>query len=85
MLHTLGTDTDRHHEAIVGLEKRLQRDELSGRDITIARIVLMQHYAAYAAATVQRIGGSLDEFKNLTDANNAIPLARAGARRHGRD
>lgn len=82
MLHALGTDTDRHHEAIIGLEKRLQRDEISGRDITIARIVLMQHYAAFAAATVQRIGGSLHEFKNLTDVNNSVPLAGRGRRDH---
>jgi|AGTN01.2.fsa_nt_gi hypothetical protein len=71
-------EVDRHRENIQGMEKRLERERLSGRDITIARIILMQHYAAYAAAMVRRNGGSLTEFKTLTDVNNAVPLCGSG-------
>lgn len=66
---------DRHREAIVGLERRVERDERNGQDATIARIILMQHYAAYAASMVQGAGGNLTELHTLTDRNNVIPLA----------
>lgn len=85
MIDVRVNDAERHHEAIVGLERRLEREELSGRDTTIARIVLMQHYAAYAAAIVQhKTRGSVEDMKNATDRNNMIPLSRLG-RKHPLD
>lgn len=74
------SDVDRHRESILGLERRLEREETLGRDITVARLVLMQHYAAYAAAMVQHTGGSVVELKTLTDRHNLMPLAWADGR-----
>lgn len=74
MITTRVNDCERHREAILGLERRLERDERGGVDTTVARLVLMQHYAAYATAMVQAGGGSLTELKTLTDLNNAVPL-----------
>jgi len=80
MMAAMNSATERHREAIVGLERRVERDERNGEDATIARIILMQHYAAYAASMVQGTGGNLTELHTLTDRNNAIPLAWADGR-----
>ncbi len=68
-------EAERHRQAIVGLERRLERDESRGEDTSIARLVLMQHYAAYAAASVRQAGGSVHDMKMLTDRHNIMPLA----------
>jgi len=80
MLTAVVTSTDRHREAIVGLERRVEREERNGEDTTIVRIILVQHYAAYAASMVQGAGGNLTELHTLTDRNNVIPLAWSDGR-----
>jgi hypothetical protein len=77
MLAAVITTADRHREAITGLERRVERDERNGEDTTIARIILMQHYAAYAVSVIQGTGGNLTELHTLTDRNNVVPLAAA--------
>ena len=76
---------DMHRQAILGLERRLERDERQGEDTTIARIVLMRHYAAYARTVVQKTGGSLAEMTNLTDRDNLVPLGWAEGHCHAID
>lgn len=78
-------DTERHRQAIRGLERRLERDERGGLDTTIARLVLMRHYAAYAVATVRTNGGSAAELGTLTDRNNIVPLGWADGTCHPAD
>lgn len=63
-----------NQQAILGMERRLERDERHGEDTTVARLVLMRHYAAYARSMVQRAGGSTAEMRTLTDRNNLVPL-----------
>jgi len=75
MLQARVEPADQTEQAILGMERRLEREERHGEDTTIARIVLMRHYAAYARSMVQRTGGSVAEMNSLTDRDNLIPLA----------
>lgn len=67
-------ELNRHHDAIIGLERRLAREAL-GEGAAIARSALTRHYAAFAADMVQRMGGDVRGLKALTDRNNIVPLA----------
>ena len=80
MLQAVVEPTEHSSQAILGMERRLEREERRGEDITIARIVLMRHYAAYARNMVQRTGGSVTEMASLTDRDNLVPLGWAGGR-----
>jgi len=74
MLHTVAEPSNQSSQSILGMERRLERDERHGEDTTIARLVLMRHYAAYARTMVQKSGGSLTEMNTLTDRDNMVPL-----------
>jgi len=80
MLHTVAEPSNQSTQSILGMERRLERDERHGDDTTIARLVLMRHYAAYARTMVQKSGGSLTEMNALTDRDNMIPLGWDGGR-----
>lgn len=82
MFHARIEPADQSKQAIMGMERRLERDERKGEDTTLARIVLMRHYAAYARSMVQRAGGNVTEMKTLTDRDNLVPLAWAEGRCH---
>lgn len=74
MLHTVAEPSEQSSQSILGMERRLERDERHGEDTTLARLVLMRHYAAYARTMVQRTGGSVTEMSTLTDRDNMVPL-----------
>lgn len=80
MLQSVVEPSDQNSQAILGMERRLERDERRGEDTTIARIVLMRHYAAYARSMVQKTGGSVTEMTTLTDRDNVVPLGWSGGR-----
>jgi len=71
-------NVERDRDAILGGERRLEREEIDGLDTTIARLAIARKYSAYAAAVVRRTGGDVDELKSLTDRNNMAPLAWSG-------
>jgi len=77
MLHKVAEPSEQNIQSILGMERRLERDERHGQDTTIARIILMRHYAAYARTMVQKTGGSVTELSTLTDRDNVVPLGRA--------
>lgn len=85
MLQTRLEPAEMHRQAILGLERRLERDERQGEDTMIARIVLMRHYAAYARAMVQMTGGGVTEMTTLTDRDNMVPLGWTEGRCHAID
>ncbi|HYG91897.1 MAG TPA: hypothetical protein VD978_37240 [Azospirillum sp.] len=85
MLQARIEPADQQEQAILGMERRLERDERNGEDTTIARIVLVRHYAAYARSMVQQAGGSVTEMKTLTDRDNLVPLAWIEGRCHAID
>jgi hypothetical protein len=68
-------DTEKDRDAIIGTERRLEREENDGRDTTIARLAISKRYSAYAAEIVRKTGGDVDGMKTLTDRNNMAPLA----------
>lgn len=67
-----GEELNRHHNAIIGLERRLAD---AACDVGVARMALARHYAAFAAGMVRRMGGDVQVMKTLTDRNNIVPLA----------
>ena len=71
-----GEELNRHHDAIIGLERRLAD---AACDVGVARMALARHYAAFAAGMVRRMGGDVRVLKTLTDRNNIIPLAGGAA------
>ena len=85
MLQTVAEPSDQHSRSILGMERRLERDERHGEDTTIARIVLMRHYAAYARTMVQKTGGNVTEMTTLTDRDNVVPLGWTEGRCHAID
>lgn len=72
----LGEELSRNHNEIVGLERRLANCD---EDVSVARLALARRYAAFAVGVVRRAGGDVQGMKSLTDRNNIIPLAGAGA------
>lgn len=72
MLHTVAEPSEQNSQSILGMERRLERDERHGEDTTLARLVLMRHYAAYARTMVQRTGGNITEMSTLTDRDNMV-------------
>jgi len=85
MLQARLEPAEMHRQAILGMERRLERDERQGEDTTIARIVLMRHYAAYARTVVQKTGGNVTEMTTLTDRDNVVPLGWTEGRCHAID
>jgi hypothetical protein len=69
-----GAEITRDRDMILGLERRLERGESDGKDMTIARLAVTKHYSAYAAEVVRTAGGNVQELKTLTDGNNMAPL-----------
>ncbi|HRJ60274.1 MAG TPA: hypothetical protein PKZ97_07000 [Azospirillaceae bacterium] len=65
-------ELNRHHDAIIGLERRLAS---AACDVGVARMALARHYSAFALGMVRRMGGDVRVMKTLTDRNNIIPLA----------
>ena len=85
MLQAIAEPSEQNSQSILGMERRLERDERHGEDTTIARLVLMRHYAAYARNVVQRTGGSVAEMTTLTDRDNVVPLGWTEGRCHAID
>lgn len=71
-------DIEHDRETIIGIERRLEREEHDGYDTTLARLAVSKRYSTYAASMVRKAGGDVDGMKNLTDKNNMAPLAWSG-------
>jgi len=73
----------RVRDAILGMERRLERDESEGRDTTLGRLSLSRVYADYARRSIERAGGNVNQVKTLTDRDNMAPLCwKNGAREY---
>lgn len=68
----------RIRDVILGMERRLEREEREGRDTTLGRLSLSRDYVEYARRSIERAGGGLNQMRNLTDRDNMAPLRRAG-------
>lgn len=77
MYHIAAEPSEQNFQSILGMERRLERAERHGQDTTIARIVLLRHYAAYARTMIRRTGGNVTELSTLTDRHNVVPLGWA--------
>lgn len=71
-------ELNKDRDTILGIERKLERDESDGRDTSLGRLAVARRYSNYASSMVRKTGGSLLELKSLTDRNNMAPLRGAG-------
>lgn len=69
----------RAREAILGMERRLERDEREGRDTSLGHLAIAREYAEFARRSAERAGGSVNEMRSATDRDNMVPVARRAA------
>lgn len=64
----------RIRDEILGMERRLERDEREGLDTTLGRLSVTRDYADFARRSVERLGGSVTHMRTLTNRDNMAPL-----------